>query len=63
MNTAIELALETGMRRGELLNAHWEDLCPDKTILTIPMSKNGEARRIPSAKARDVLETIEARQS
>lgn len=60
MKPIIELALETGMRRGELLNAHWENLCPDKTILTIPMTKNGEARRIPlSAKAREVLETIE----
>ena len=59
MKPTIELALETGMRRGELLNAKWEDLSADKTILTIPMTKNGEARRIPlSAKARTVLENI-----
>ena len=39
------LALETGMRRGELLNARYEHL--KNGLLTIPKTKTGASRTIP----------------
>jgi len=42
-----ELALETAMRRGEILNARWCDVSFDKHTLYIPNTKNGHARTIP----------------
>lgn len=44
----IILAIETGMRRGELLSALWGDLDLEKSLLTIRQTKNGgiTARRI-----------------
>ncbi|MDP7241736.1 MAG: site-specific integrase [Rhodospirillales bacterium] len=43
----VQLAVETGMRRGELLNIHWEDINFEKRTLRIPITKNGHARTIP----------------
>lgn len=43
----IRFALETGMRRGEILAIHWHDLNHRDQTLTIPMSKNGRSRQIP----------------
>ena len=60
MRPVIEFALETAMRRGEMLKARWQDLSEDGDILRIPTSKNGDARRIPlSSKARSVLGGID----
>jgi len=53
---AISLAVETGMRRGELLGMHWEHLDANRRTLLIPHTKNGHPRRIPlSAKATRTL--------
>ena len=41
----MELALETAMRRGELLNARYEHL--QKSLLSIPITKTGIPRTIP----------------
>ena len=50
-NTAIlpmvRFALETAMRRGEILAIRWEDLDRDKRTLRIPVTKNGHPRTIP----------------
>ena len=43
----VELALETAMRRGEILNARWSDLSFEKRTLHIAVTKNGYARTIP----------------
>ncbi len=43
----IRLALYTGMRRGELLSAHWQHFDPEKRTLLIPMTKNGHPRKVP----------------
>ena len=43
----VELALETAMRRGELLNMRWRDVSFEKRTLHIPVTKNGHARTIP----------------
>lgn len=43
----VELALETGMRRGEILNARWADFSLEMRTMHIPVTKNGHARTIP----------------
>jgi len=43
----IQFAIETGMRRGEIVNARWSDLDCDKCTLHIPITKNGSSRTIP----------------
>ena len=55
LRSIIELALETGMRRGELLRIQ-RDHIKDQTLL-IPYAKNGESRIIPLTKrARQILD-------
>jgi len=52
----IRFAVETGMRRGELLKARWKDVNWSANTLLIPMTKNGEPRTIPlSTEAREIL--------
>lgn len=56
---AITLAVETGMRRGELLAMQWSDLDLDQRTLLIPKTKNGHPRRIPlTSKAAATLEAL-----
>lgn len=43
----IVLAVETGMRRGEILAMTWDDLDLETRLLLIPRSKNGYGRTIP----------------
>jgi integrase len=43
----VELAVETAMRRGELLNARWTDVSFEKRTMHVPVTKNGYARTIP----------------
>ena len=40
-------ALNTGMRKGELLNLKWEDVDLFNDYLIVEYSKNGESRKIP----------------
>ncbi len=47
MSSLIKLALETGMRRGELLNIKGKDINLDKKTLHIPLTKTGQTRTIP----------------
>ena len=47
LHLSIELALETGMRRSELLNSKWQDVDLDKGLLHISLTKNGSSRSIP----------------
>jgi integrase len=54
-----KLALATGMRRGELLNARWGDINWLASTLHIPHTKTGEPRTIPlSEQAKRVLATL-----
>lgn len=48
---AVRLALETAMRRGELLRARWEHVDSARCTLLIPEAKNGHARTIPLSPA------------
>lgn len=59
MKPIIIIALETAMRRGEILSMRWQHLGDEFTTLRIPTTKNGEERIIPlSPKARSVLKEI-----
>lgn len=40
-------ALSTGMRRGEILRAVWSNVDWHRSVLTIPVTKNGHPRSIP----------------
>jgi integrase len=43
----ILLAIETGMRRGEILAMRWDHLQESHRALLVPISKNGQPRVIP----------------
>ena len=55
----IQFAIETGMRRGEIVNARWADLDCDKCTLHIPITKNGSSRTTPlTDKAMEIIEGL-----
>jgi site-specific recombinase XerD len=43
----LDLALNTGLRRGEQYNLTWNCIDLDRKQLTVPRSKNGETRHVP----------------
>lgn len=43
----VQLAIETGLRRGELLGIRWQDVKFDRAVLHIPFTKTDKARTIP----------------
>lgn len=47
----VELALATGMRRGELLALRWEDIDISRRVAFLADTKNGESRRVPLSSA------------
>ena len=52
----IVFAIETGMRRGEILGLRWEHVDLDRRIAYLPLTKNGSSREVPlSTKAVRVL--------
>ncbi len=52
-----QFALATGMRRGEVLSLTWPNIDLKNRVAFLPMTKNGEARRVPlSSQAMQVLE-------
>ncbi|MEQ1816795.1 MAG: site-specific integrase [Nitrosomonas sp.] len=55
----ITLALETGMRLGELLSLEWNNIDLRKQTALLPITKNGESRTVPlSKKAIETLRNI-----
>ncbi|WP_295873798.1 site-specific integrase [uncultured Zhongshania sp.] len=57
----IRLAIETGMRRGEIVNLRWQDINLSSKVAILRDTKNGDDRMIPlSTKAIEVL-SIEPR--
>lgn len=58
----IRFALETGMRRGEIVAMRWEQVNIKARVLHIPETKTGEARRIPlSSVAVTILDALPRR--
>ena len=55
----VQVAIETGMRRGELLSLTWDNVHFDKNWVHLPMTKNGGSRDVPlSQKAKDILSSL-----
>ncbi len=44
---AVIVALNTGMRRGEILNLKWKDIDINRNIIYLSDTKNGEGREVP----------------
>ncbi len=52
-----QFALGTGMRRGEVLSLTWPNIDVKNRVAFLPLTKNGEARRVPlSSQAIEILE-------
>ncbi len=47
LKTLIILAIETGMRRGEILGLKWSDVSHNRRVITLAMTKNGSGREVP----------------
>ncbi|KGX39203.1 integrase [Burkholderia pseudomallei] len=55
----VELALETAMRRGELLSLQWENVDLQRRTAHLPDTKNGNARTVPlSTRATNILKAL-----
>jgi integrase len=60
----LDLAVYTGIRRGEQYRLRWEDVNFEQRLLTIPRSKNGAMRHLPlNASALRALAELYARNS
>ena len=46
----VVLALETGMRRGEIISLKWENYFPEKRLVQVLQTKNGSDRLVPLSK-------------
>ena len=47
LKSIILFALETGLRRGEILRIHWEDIDLSRGLLLLRETKNGQSRIVP----------------
>ena len=60
----VEFAIETAMRRGELLALCWHDVNAANRFVSIKLSKNGEGRVVPlTPKALVILERVRSREA
>jgi integrase len=58
----ITLAIETGMRRGELLGLEWRHVDLDTRVAHLPLTKNGESRDVPlSTRAVATLRSLQTK--
>lgn len=59
LKSVVLLALETAMRRGELLALRWEHTDLKRRVLHLPETKNGTSRNVPlSTRAVAILEAL-----
>ena len=55
----VTLAVETAMRRGELLSLEWQNVCLERRTAKLTMTKNGDTRDVPlSAEALAILQDL-----
>src|SRR5207245_2409260 len=55
------LALETAMRRGELIDLQWQHVDLERCVAHLPLTKNGDSRDIPlSRRAIATLRALKA---
>jgi len=58
----VDFAIETGMRRSEILSLRWENLSDQQRIASLPDTKNGSKRDVPlTLKAAQVVANLPAR--
>lgn len=63
VKNVILFALETAMRRGEILRIDWKDVNLSKKTLHIPITKNGSPRTVPlTPRALELLVQVEKRE-
>jgi integrase len=61
MRPLVEFALETAMRRGEMLSLLWININFEKRIAFLPLTKNGSSRKTPlSLKAITILKNLDS---
>lgn len=61
LSSVIQLAVETGMRRSEIVSIRWQDVDLEARTLHIPDAKNSYARTIPlTPQAKTIIEDISA---
>lgn len=64
LRPAVELALETAMRQGELLSLDWANIDFAEQTAFLPSTKNGEPRTVPlSRRAVSILESLKSSDS
>ncbi|WP_312470148.1 site-specific integrase [Brucella sp.] len=57
--TLVILAIETGMRRGEILGLKWTHISHNRRVISLAMTKNGTSREVPlSKRAYETLMTL-----
>jgi integrase len=55
----VEFALETAMRRGEIMSLLWVNINFEKSVAFLPLTKNGDSRYVPlSMKAIRILKSL-----
>lgn len=56
----VELAIETAMRRGELLRLEWQHVDLNTSVVYLPDTKNGEPRHVPlTPKAAQIFRSLD----
>lgn len=61
LHPLLVVALETAMRRGELLGMTWADIHLDRAVVRLPLTKNGTSRWVPlSSRAVAALRSLDA---
>ena len=56
----VQLAIETAMRKGELLSLQWSNIDLEKSIALLPHTKNGSSRWVPlSPRASEILLSLD----
>ncbi len=62
LQAIIRIALETGMRRSEILGMEWRYVDLEKRVVWLPLTKNGDSRTVPlSLDAAKTLEDLPRR--
>lgn len=56
MQPLVIVAIETAMRRGEILGIRWDHVDLDRRVIFLPLTKNGQSRYVPlSTRAAETL--------
>ena len=56
----VELAIETAMRKGELLSLQWCNIDFEKSVALLPQTKNGSPRWVPfTERALEIISSLE----